>query len=88
MINLVKPLMPGATIGIVGGGQLGRMMTISAKQMGFRVGVLDPMENCPTAQIADWHIIADYDDILALEEMAKRSDVMTYEFENVSVEAL
>lgn len=80
--------MPGATIGIVGGGQLGRMMTMSAKQMGFRVGVLDPMENCPTAQIADWHIIAEYDDILALEEMAKRSDVMTYEFENVSVEAL
>lgn len=80
--------MPGATIGIVGGGQLGRMMTMSAKKMGFRVGVLDPVENCPTAQIADWHIVAEYNDILALEEMAKRSDVMTYEFENVSVEAL
>ena len=88
MINLTKPLMPGATIGIVGGGQLGRMMTMSAKEMGFRVGVLDPAEDCPTAQVADWHIVADYDDILALEEMAKRSDVITYEFENVSVEAL
>lgn len=88
MINLVKPLMPGATIGIVGGGQLGRMLTMSAKKMGFRVGVLDPSENCPTAQLADWHIVADYDDILALEEMAKRSDVITYEFENVNVEAL
>lgn len=88
MINLVKPLMPGSTIGIVGGGQLGRMMTLSAKKMGFRVGVLDPVENCPTAQLADWHIVAAYDDILALEEMAKRSDIITYEFENVSVEAL
>lgn len=88
MINLSKPLMPGATIGIVGGGQLGKMMTMSAKKMGFHVGVLDPSETCPTAQIADWHIVAEYDDILALEEMARRSAVITYEFENVSVEAL
>ncbi len=88
MINLAKPLMPGATIGIVGGGQLGKMMTMSAKKMGFNVGVLDPAEDCPTAQIADWHIVAAYDDILALEEMARRSAAITYEFENVSVEAL
>lgn len=88
MINLVKPLLPGAVIGIVGGGQLGRMMTISAKEMGFRVGVLDPAEDCPTAQVADWHIVAAYDDVFALEEMARRCDVITYEFENVSVDAL
>lgn len=88
MINLIKPLMPNATIGIVGGGQLGRMMAMSAKEMGFRVGVLDPTANCPTAQVADWHIVAAYDDVFALEEMARRSDVITYEFENVSVEAL
>lgn len=88
MINLVKELRPGATIGIIGGGQLGKMLTMSAKKMGFQVGVLDPGENCPTAQIADWHIIADYDDVLALEEMARRSDVVTYEFENVNVDAL
>lgn len=88
MINLVKPLLPGSTIGIVGGGQLGRMLIMSAKKMGFTVGVLDPTENCPAAQVADWHILADYDDILALEEMANRCDVITYEFENVSVEAL
>ena len=49
MINLIKPLMPNATIGIVGGGQLGRMMAMSAKEMGFRVGVLDPTANCPTS---------------------------------------
>ncbi|KAF1304744.1 5-(carboxyamino)imidazole ribonucleotide synthase [Enterococcus sp. JM9B] len=88
MINLVKPLMPGATIGIVGGGQLGRMMTLSAKKMGFRVGVLDPTEDCPTAQVADWHIVASYEDVFALEELARRCDVITYEFENVSVDAL
>ena len=88
MINLVKELRPGATIGIIGGGQLGKMLTMRAKKMGFQVGVLDPAENCPTAQIADWHIIADYDDVLALEEMARRSDVVTYEFENVHVDAL
>ncbi|KPG69611.1 5-(carboxyamino)imidazole ribonucleotide synthase [Enterococcus sp. RIT-PI-f] len=88
MINLMKPLMPNRTIGIVGGGQLGRMMAMSAKKMGFRVGVLDPAANCPTAQVADWHIVAAYDDVFALEEMARRADVITYEFENVSVEAL
>lgn len=88
MINLVKPLLPGSAIGIVGGGQLGRMMALSAKEMGFRVGVLDPTEDCPASQVADWQIVAAYDDSFALEEMTKRVDVITYEFENVSVEAL
>jgi 5-(carboxyamino)imidazole ribonucleotide synthase len=80
--------MPGAVIGIVGGGQLGRMMAISAKEMGFRVGVLDPTADCPASQVSDWHIIAAYDDVLALKELAKRSAVVTYEFENVDVDAL
>lgn len=88
MINLVKPLLPGSTIGIVGGGQLGRMMAISAKEMGFKVGVLDPTNDCPAAQVADWHIESSYDDTFALEELARRTEVITYEFENVSVEAL
>lgn len=88
MINLTNPLLPGSTIGILGGGQLGRMMTASAKEMGFRVGVLDPTADCPAAQIADWQIVAEYDDVLALEQLAKRSDVITYEFENVDVDAL
>lgn len=88
MIKLVKPLLPGSTIGIVGGGQLGRMMAISAKEMGFKVGVLDPMNDCPAAQVADWHIESSYDDTFALEELARRTEVITYEFENVSVEAL
>ncbi|MGX7237976.1 5-(carboxyamino)imidazole ribonucleotide synthase [Enterococcus phoeniculicola] len=85
---MVKPLLPGSAIGIVGGGQLGRMMALSAKEMGFRVGVLDPTEDCPASQVADWQIVAAYDDSFALEEMTKRVDVITYEFENVSVEAL
>ena len=88
MINLVKPLLPGSTIGIVGGGQLGRMMAISAKEMGFKVGVLDPVIDCPAAQVANWTIQGTYDDTFALEELARRTDVITYEFENVSVEAL
>lgn len=80
--------MPDSSIGIVGGGQLGRMMAMSAKKMGFRVGVLDPVVECPAAQVADWQIEADYSDKSALEELAHRTDVITYEFENVSVEAL
>ena len=88
MINLVKPLLPGSTIGIVGGGQLGLMIAISAKEMGFKVGVLDPVTNCPAAQVADWYIQGTYDDTFSLEELARRTDVITYEFENVSVEAL
>ncbi|WP_407855696.1 5-(carboxyamino)imidazole ribonucleotide synthase [Enterococcus hailinensis] len=85
---MAKSLQPGSTIGIVGGGQLGRMMAISAKQMGFRTGVLDPTEDCPAAQVSDWHIVADYDDQMALEEMARRSQVITYEFENVDVDTI
>ncbi|EOH90086.1 phosphoribosylaminoimidazole carboxylase, ATPase subunit [Enterococcus pallens ATCC BAA-351] len=88
MNNLVKPLQPGATIGIVGGGQLGRMMAISAKEMGFRIGIIDPTEDCPASQVSDWHIIAPYDDQAALEEMARCTQVITYEFENVDVDTL
>lgn len=87
-MNLDKPILPGQMIGIIGGGQLGRMMAISAKKMGFRVGVLDPTVDCPAAQIADWHLIGEYDDLYALEELAERAEVLTYEFENVDVDAL
>ena len=81
-------LEPGMTIGIVGGGQLGRMMALSAKYMGFRVGVLDPTDDCPTAQVADFQIVADYDDTAAIRALADHSDVLTYEFENVDADAL
>ncbi|MDR0615124.1 MAG: 5-(carboxyamino)imidazole ribonucleotide synthase [Lactobacillales bacterium] len=80
--------MPGQTIGIIGGGQLGRMMAIAAKEMGFRIGVLDPVDDSPAAQIADFQIVANYDDKRALERLAKTCDVLTYEFENVDVDGL
>lgn len=81
-------LLPPATIGIVGGGQLGQMMALSAKAMGYKVGVLDPLPNCPTAQVSDFQIVAEYNDHEALMELAQRSDVLTYEFENVDVDSL
>lgn len=88
MRNLSKLILPGQTIGIIGGGQLGRMMAFSAKEMGFFVGILDPTPDCPAAQVADWHIIADYNDELSLLNMSKRCDVITYEFENVDVDGI
>ncbi|MFT8318893.1 MAG: 5-(carboxyamino)imidazole ribonucleotide synthase [Sporolactobacillus sp.] len=80
-----QKILPGQTIGILGGGQLGRMMAIAAKQMGYRIAVLDPTEDCPCAQVADVAIVADYDDPEAAKRMAEVADVVTYEFENVDV---
>lgn len=82
-----KVILPPKTIGIIGGGQLGRMMAIEAKYMGYQVAVLDPTPNCPTAQVADKHFVADYDDLDAIKELTEYSDVITYEFENVDLEA-
>ncbi|GEB77326.1 5-(carboxyamino)imidazole ribonucleotide synthase [Sporolactobacillus inulinus] len=83
-----KTILPGQTIGILGGGQLGRMMAISAKQMGYRIAVLDPVEDCPCAQVADIAITANYDDPEAAKKMATVADVVTYEFENVDVQTV
>ena len=88
MTLLNKTILPPQTIGIIGGGQLGQMMALSAKEKGFEVGVLDPNSNCPAAQVSDWHILADYDDVKAINELAERSDVLTYEFENVNADVL
>ena len=77
-----------ATIGILGGGQLGRMLTLEAKRMGFRVVTLEPMPNSPTGQVADEQIVAAYDDPRAVGELGARSDVVTYEFENIPREAV
>ncbi|RCW65817.1 5-(carboxyamino)imidazole ribonucleotide synthase [Saliterribacillus persicus] len=84
---LQNKLTYGKTIGIIGGGQLGRMMTTQAKHMGYRVVVLDPTPDCPTAQVADDQIVAKYDDLDAIKELAEKSDVVTYEFENVDLKA-
>ncbi len=78
-------------IGILGGGQLGRMLTLEAKRMGYTVVALDPLPHSPTGQVADEQIVAAYDDERAVGELGARSDVVTYEFENIplpSVEAL
>ncbi|MYL43166.1 5-(carboxyamino)imidazole ribonucleotide synthase [Virgibacillus salexigens] len=87
MRNTTNIILPGQTIGIIGGGQLGRMMAIAAKYMGYRVNVLDPTAACPAAQVADHQIIADYADLDAIQELTALSDVITYEFENVDLHA-
>lgn len=86
--SLNKVILPGQTIGIIGGGQLGRMMALSAKASGFKIAVLDPTPNCPCGQVADIEINANYDDLNALQQLAEVSDVITFEFENISGEAL
>ncbi|WP_265365431.1 5-(carboxyamino)imidazole ribonucleotide synthase [Staphylococcus epidermidis] len=78
----------GATIGIIGGGQLGKMMAQSAQKMGYKVIVLDPNEDCPCGYVAHQFIHANYDDEQALNQLGENSDVVTYEFENISSEQL
>lgn len=80
-------LAPGSTIGIVGGGQLGRMLAIAAARLGYRTVVLEPQPDCPAAQVANRQIVAAYDDPAGLDELASTADVVTYEFENVPVAA-
>lgn len=84
---MTSPLYPGATIGILGSGQLGRMLAIAARQMGYRVHTLSPDRDTPTGQIADKEIVAAYDDLEAVADFARAVDVVTFEFENVSAEA-
>lgn len=81
-------ILPGATLGLLGGGQLGRMFTIRARIMGYRVIVLDPDPASPAGTIADQHLCAPYLDPDALTELGDRSAVVTTEFENVPAEAL
>ena len=84
----MKMIYPGQTIGIIGGGQLGRMMAVAAKEAGFKIAVLEPAMDSPCGQVADIRIVAPYDDEAALEELAEVSDVITYEFENIDYEGL
>ncbi|ANU18793.1 5-(carboxyamino)imidazole ribonucleotide synthase [Planococcus plakortidis] len=85
---MTRTILPGQTIGIIGGGQLGRMMALAAKEAGFKIAVLDPGMDSPTGQVADIQIVAPFNDSEALEELAEVSDVITYEFENIDVEGL
>ncbi|WP_436853559.1 5-(carboxyamino)imidazole ribonucleotide synthase [Staphylococcus caeli] len=78
----------GSTIGIIGGGQLGKMMAQSAQKMGYKVIVLDPDKACPCQNVAHEFINANYDDQEALNKLGSLSDVITYEFENISASQL
>jgi len=85
---MIKQILPYKTIGIIGGGQLGRMICLAAKAMGYRVAVLDPSPNCPCGQAADHEITAPYDDMEAIQQLSRLSDIITYEFENIDHRAL
>ncbi len=75
-------------IGIIGGGQLGKMMILEAKKMGFYTAILDPTKECPADSIADKHLVAAFDDEDAIRELAEISDLLTYEFEHIGVKVL
>ncbi|MGB3918632.1 MAG: 5-(carboxyamino)imidazole ribonucleotide synthase [Thiothrix litoralis] len=81
-------LLPGSTIGMLGGGQLGRMFTVAARTLGYRVIILEPDFQSPAAQLADDHLIAAYDDETALAAFGQRCDVITTEFENIPAQTL
>lgn len=85
---LSAPILPPAMLGILGGGQLGRMFLMAAKTMGYRVTVLDPDPHSPAGQLADVHLCLPYDDAAALAEMAKTCAAITTEFENVDADAM
>jgi 5-(carboxyamino)imidazole ribonucleotide synthase len=78
-----KTILPNATIGVFGSGQLGRMFAIEARKMGYRVATFSPESDTPTGQISDIEITANYEDLDEVERFAKSVDVVTFEFENV-----
>lgn len=81
-------ILPGSTIGVLGGGQLGRMFAMAARRLGYRVHTLAPEQDTPTGQISDVEVNASYDDIDAIRAFAASVDVVTFEFENISAEAV
>ncbi len=85
---MTKPLATGSTIGILGGGQLGRMLSVAASRLGFITHVFEPSAGCPASHVADKHVQAGYDDLDALRAFAADVDVITYEFENIPTSAL
>jgi 5-(carboxyamino)imidazole ribonucleotide synthase len=83
MASVISPILPGSTLGVLGSGQLGRMFTIAARQMGYRVHTFSPDSDTPTGQVADKEVIASYDDLDAVRAFARDVSVVTFEFENV-----
>lgn len=80
---MTDQILPGATLGVLGSGQLGRMFAVAARQLGYRVHVYSPDSDTPAGQIADREFSAEYDDLDSLSEFARSVDVVTFEFENV-----
>jgi 5-(carboxyamino)imidazole ribonucleotide synthase len=78
-----KTVPPGGTVGILGGGQLGRMLAIAARRMGYRVHAFEPQPDCPAGQICDLEVNAPWEDSAALEKFASGVDVVSFEFENI-----
>ena len=83
-----KQELPGSTIGILGGGQLGRMLALDARRMGYRTVVLDPTAGCPAAAACDKHIQAEVSDVRAARELASLSDLVTLEWELIPASVL
>ena len=83
MSRNVTPILPGAAIGVLGSGQLGRMFAIAARQMGYRVHTFSPETDTPTGQVSDVEIAASYDDLDAVRGFARGVQAVTFEFENV-----
>ncbi len=81
-------ILPGATIGLLGGGQLGRMFALEARRLGYRVHVFEPQPDSPAGQVGDVEISAEYSDTRALRDFAGAVDVVTYEFENIPLAAI
>lgn len=84
----LAPLGPGSTVGVLGGGQLGRMMAVVARQMGYRIIVLDPSPRCPTAQVSDGVVVGALDDLDAARHLAQQVDVITLDTEHVPADVL
>ncbi|MBL8858396.1 MAG: 5-(carboxyamino)imidazole ribonucleotide synthase [Planctomycetes bacterium] len=82
-IAVSQVFLPGAVLGVLGGGQLGRMFALAARRMGYRVTVFAPDDDTPAGQIADREIRAEYEDLAAVEQFAREVDVVTFEFENI-----
>lgn len=84
----MKPLPPGSTVGILGGGQLGRMLGVAVAQLGYRAHIYAPDDDCVAGQVAAGFTRAAFDDPSALAEFAKNCDIITFEFENIPVDPL
>ncbi len=84
----MTPIGPGSTVGVMGGGQLGRMFAVAARRMGYRVHIFTPEQNGPAEQFADHAVIADYLNEGAVDRFARDLDVMTFEFENIPAETV